>query len=190
MRQRMPAAAEWSPDLTLTPDQLAETIRAIPDFPSPGILFRDITTLLKDPEAFRSAVDLMAEPYVGKHIDVVVGVESRGFVFATPLAYHLGAGFVLVRKPGKLPAATVRAEYSLEYGSNVLEMHVDAIRPGDHVLIVDDLLATGGTVNATIQLVERLGGVIVGISFLIELRDLKGRDVLAGYPNVHSIVKY
>src|SRR5512140_1138010 len=109
MPQHLIAAAEWSLVVTLTPDQLAQTIRSIPDFPSPGILFRDITTLLKDPEAFRSAVDLMAEPFVGKHIDVVVGVESRGFVFATPLAYHVGAGFVLVRKPGKLPAATVRA---------------------------------------------------------------------------------
>jgi adenine phosphoribosyltransferase len=190
MRRHIPVTEEWSLDLTLTPDQLAETIRSIPDFPNPGILFRDITTLLKNPEAFRSAVDLMAAPFVGRHIDVVVGVESRGFVVATPIAYHIGAGFVLVRKPGKLPAATIRAEYSLEYGTNVLEMHVDAIRPGQRVLIVDDLLATGGTVNATIQLVERLGGVVAGISFLVELRDLKGRDVLVGYPNVHSIIKY
>ena len=184
------ASRRMEPDVTLTPEQLAHTIRSIPDFPKPGILFRDITTLLKDPEAFRSAVDLMAAPFVGQRIDIVVGVESRGFVFATPLAYRLNAGFVLVRKPGKLPAPTVRAEYALEYGANVLEMHVDAIRPGQHVLIVDDLLATGGTVNATIQLVERLGGVVVGISFLVELRDLHGREVLVGYPNVHAVISY
>jgi adenine phosphoribosyltransferase len=173
----------------MTPDELARTIRSIPDFPVPGILFRDITTLLNNPEAFRSAIDLMAAPFISTNVEVVVGVESRGFVLATPIAYHLGAGFVPVRKPSKLPAPTIREEYALEYGTNVLEMHVDAIRPGQRVLVVDDLLATGGTVHATLQLVKRLGGNVVGVSFLVELLDLKGRAVLAGYPGVHSVVK-
>ena len=173
----------------MTADQLARTIRSVPDFPKSGILFRDITTLLKNPQAFRSAVDLMAAPFLDKHVDLVVGVESRGFVFATPIAYHLGAGFIPVRKPGKLPAPSIRTEYALEYGANVLEMHVDAIRPGQHVLVVDDLLATGGTINATLQLIERLGGIVVGITFLVELLELKGRSVLAGYPDVYSVVQ-
>ena len=175
---------------TLTPAELAGTIRSILDFPKQGINFRDITTLIRDAAAFRSAVDLMAAPFVDAGIDAVVGVESRGFVFATPIAYKLGAGFIPVRKPGKLPAPTIRAEYALEYGTNVLEMHIDAIRPGQRILVVDDLLATGGTVNATINLIERLGGVVAGASFLVELLDLHGRKVLAGYPNVHCLIAY
>src|SRR5436305_15080105 len=154
---------------------LTTKIREVPDFPIKGILFRDITTLLQDGEAFRAAIDELAARVADLEVDVVVGMESRGFIFAAPLAYKLGVGFVPVRKLGKLPCETVRVEYDLEYGSNTLEMHRDAIRPGQRVLIVDDLLATGGTVGATIKLVEELGGQVVGAAFLIELTDLGGR---------------
>lgn len=170
--------------------ELAALIRDVPDFPKKGILFKDITTLLKQPEAFRMAVDLLAEPFREDKIDVVVGMESRGFIFAAPLAYKLGAGFVPVRKLGHLPAEAVRVEYSLEYGSNVLEMHRDAVEPGQRVLVVDDLLATGGTVLATINLVEQLGGVVTGIGFLVELLFLNGRANLHGYPKVVSIIQF
>jgi len=171
-------------------DELAAMIRDVPDFPKKGILFKDITTLLKEPAAFRVAMDLLAEPFVTDPIDVVVGMESRGFIFAAPLAYKLGAGFVPVRKLGRLPAEAVRVEYSLEYGSNILEMHRDAIVPGQRVLVVDDLLATGGTVLATIDLIEQLGGIVVGIGFLVELTALNGRANLQKYPKVVSILKY
>lgn len=170
--------------------ELAALIRDVPDFPKKGILFKDITTLLKEPGAFRRAIDLLAEPFKGDQIEVVVGMESRGFIFAAPLAYELGAGFVPVRKLGRLPAEAVRVEYSLEYGSNILEMHRDAIAPGQRVLVVDDLLATGGTVLATIDLVEQLGGVISGIAFLVELEFLNGRQNLTKYPKVVSILRY
>lgn len=170
--------------------ELAALIRDVPDFPKKGILFKDITTLLKEPEAFRIAVDLLAEPFLEDKIDVVVGMESRGFIFAAPLAYKLGAGFVPVRKLGRLPAEAVRVEYSLEYGSNILEMHRDAIEPGQRVLVVDDLLATGGTVLATINLVEQLGGFVAGIGFLVELLFLNGRANLQKYPKVVSILQY
>jgi len=170
--------------------ELAALIRDVPDFPKKGVLFKDITTLLKEPEAFRIAIDLLAEPFLGDRIDVVVGMESRGFIFAAPLAYKLGAGFVPVRKLGRLPAEAVRVEYSLEYGSNILEMHRDAIEPGQRVLVVDDLLATGGTVLATINLVEQLGGVVAGIGFLVELLFLNGRANLHKYPKVVSILQY
>ncbi len=168
---------------------LKTTIRSIPDFPKKGILFRDITTLLKDPAAFRHAIDLLAAKYSGQKITKVVSVESRGFVLGAPLACALNAGFVPVRKPGKLPSETLREDYALEYGTDALEIHRDAIAPGERVLLVDDLLATGGTISATCRLVERLGGVIVGLAFLIELSFLKGRGRLRKY-EVFSLIEY
>ncbi len=168
---------------------LKQSIRSIPDFPKPGIVFRDITTLLKDGAAFREAVDEMAAAFADKKPELVVGVESRGFIFGGAMAYKLGIGFVPVRKPGKLPAETVRAEYELEYGKDAIEIHKDAIRPGQKVLLVDDLLATGGTMAATVELVKQLGAEIVGIVFLIELAFLNGREKLAGYP-VKALISY
>ncbi len=173
----------------MSADDLRAKIREVPDFPKPGILFYDITTLLKDREAFRESIDLLTQPYVDQKIDVVVGMESRGFIFSAPMASQLGAGFVPVRKLGKLPAETASVEYALEYGTNTLEIHRDAITAGQRVLIVDDLLATGGTVSGTIDLVRRLGGEVVALAFLVELKFLKGRDRLRGY-DVHSIVQY
>ncbi|MCL4370025.1 MAG: adenine phosphoribosyltransferase [Chloroflexi bacterium] len=169
--------------------KLAEKIRDVPDFPIKGVLFKDITTLLKDPDAYHQSIDLMAQRYRGAKIDVVVGMESRGFIFAAPLAYLLGAGLVPVRKLGKLPAETVKCEYALEYGTNTLEIHKDAIQPGQRVLVVDDLLATGGTTAATVKLVDMLGGVVAGVEFLIELTFLHGRDKLRGH-EVHAQVQY
>jgi len=160
---------------------LAQHIRNVPDFPVEGIQFKDITTLLQAPEPFAASVQAMLDHYQGREIDVVVGIESRGFIWGAILAYQLGVGFVPVRKPDKLPDETIRAEYSLEYGTNTLEMHRDAIQPGQKVLIVDDLLATGGTAQATCQLVEQLGGEVAGLAFLIELTFLPGREKLAGY---------
>jgi adenine phosphoribosyltransferase len=170
-------------------EDLRAKIREIPDFPKPGILFYDITTLLKDAVAFREAIDLMVEPYANDRVDIVVGMESRGFIFSAPMALELEAGLVPVRKLGKLPAETVSVEYALEYGSNTLEVHRDAIEQGQRVLIVDDLLATGGTVRGTIELVERLGGEVVGLAFLVELDFLKGRDRLTGR-RVTSVIRY
>ena len=170
-------------------EELRAKIREVPDFPKPGILFYDITTLLKDPGAYKEAIDLMLAPYAGEAIDVVVGMESRGFIFSAPMAYQLDAGLVPVRKLGKLPAETLSVEYALEYGSNTLEIHRDAIQPGQKVLIVDDLLATGGTVKGTIELVERLRGEVAGLAFLVELDFLKGRDRLDGR-RVTSVIKY
>ena len=170
-------------------EQLKRLIREVPDFPKPGILFYDITTLLKDPVGLRQAVDVLADHYAGRKIDRVVGIEARGFIFAPIVAYRLNAGFVPVRKPKKLPAATARATYNLEYGQDALEMHRDAIIPGQEVLIIDDLLATGGTAAAVAQLVESLGGRVAGIGFLIELEFLKGREKLTRY-EVHSVLKY
>lgn len=160
---------------------LAQSIRNIPDFPVKGIQFKDITTLLQDPTAFAAAVRALLDHYADREIDVIVGIEARGFIWGAIVAYERGAGFVPVRKPGKLPAETIRAEYSLEYGTNALEMHRDAIQPGQRVLVIDDLLATGGTAKATCELVERLGGKVVGVAFLIELLSLAGRAKLAGY---------
>jgi adenine phosphoribosyltransferase len=170
-------------------EELRAKIREVPDFPKPGILFYDITTLLKDPGAYKQAIDLMLEPFAGDQIDIVVGMESRGFIFSAPMAYQLGAGLVPVRKLGKLPAETITVEYALEYGSNTLEIHRDAITPGQRVLIIDDLLATGGTVQGTIELVERLKGEVVGLGFLVELDFLHGRDRLTGR-RVTSVIKY
>jgi adenine phosphoribosyltransferase len=168
---------------------LAGQIRDIPDFPKPGILFKDITTLLKDPAAFTDAIDALAERCGDYAIDKVIGIESRGFIFGAPLADRLGAGFVPVRKLGRLPAETVSAEYALEYGTNTVEMHRDAIERGERVLIVDDLLATGGTCKAAIELVEQVGATVVGCVFLIELTFLEGRKALDGY-DVQALIAY
>jgi adenine phosphoribosyltransferase len=173
----------------MSAEGLRAKIREIPDFPKPGILFYDITTLLKDKDAFKEAVDLMIEPYRDEKIDMVVGMESRGFIFSAPMAYQLDAGLVPVRKLGKLPAETITVEYALEYGSNTLEIHRDSIQSGQRVLIVDDLLATGGTVRGTIELVERLKGEVVGLAFLVELDFLKGRERLEGR-RVTSVIQY
>jgi len=161
----------------------------IPDFPEKDIRFKDITTLLKEGKYFHQAIDALAEPFKGSGIELVVGPEARGFVVGAPVAYALGAGFVPVRKPGKLPAETLRHEYNLEYGKDSLEIHRDAIIPGQKVLIVDDLLATGGTVQATVAMVEALGGVVTGLVFLIELSYLNGRKNLTNY-NITSLLKY
>lgn len=161
--------------------ELERYIRTVKDFPQPGIGFKDITTLLKEPQAFAQVIDLLAAPYQNKKIQKVVGIESRGFIFGAPLALRLGAGFVPARKPKKLPAATVREAYALEYGTDALEMHADAIARDERVLVIDDLLATGGTAAATGRLVEKLGGQLLGFAFLIELDFLHGRAKLAGH---------
>jgi adenine phosphoribosyltransferase len=170
-------------------DELKNKIRHVPDFPKAGILFYDITTLLQDAAGFRQAIDSMASPFAGKGIDLVVGIESRGFIFGSAVADRLGAGFSPVRKPGKLPSTTMRASYDLEYGSDALEIHDDAVKPGQKVLIVDDLLATGGTARAASELVTRLGGDVHALAFLIELVALNGRDRLAGH-TLHTVLKY
>jgi len=169
--------------------RLEDFIRDVQDFPQQGVLFKDITPLLQDGTAFHAAIDRLAAHYAGAGIQTVVGVESRGFIFGASLAYQLNCGFVPVRKFGKLPNETVSVEYALEYGTNVVEMHSDAIQRGERVLIVDDLLATGGTVSAAIELVEKLGGHIAGIAFLVELMFLKGREQLKGH-DVFALIKY
>ena len=168
---------------------LKNSIRIIEDFPKTGISFKDITTLLQDKNALKYTIDGMVAYLEDKKVDVIVGPEARGFLFGVPVAYALGAGFVPVRKPGKLPYDTLAIQYDLEYGSDKLEIHKDAIIPGQKVLIIDDLLATGGTMMASAKLVEQLGGVVVGLGFLIELEDLKGRDRLTKY-RVESLIKY
>jgi len=170
-------------------DDLKTKIRHVPDFPKAGILFYDITTLLQDPAGFRAAIDTLALPFTDQGIDLVVGIESRGFIFGAAVADRIGAGFSPVRKPGKLPSTCVRASYDLEYGSDALEMHDDAVKPGQRVLIVDDLLATGGTARAATELVRRLGGEVHALSFLIELIALNGRAKLEG-ERVHTAMKY
>jgi len=170
-------------------DHLKETIREVPDWPKKGILFYDITTLLKNGPALREAIDGLIAPYKDKKVDLVVGVEARGFIFAPSVALILGAGFVPVRKPGKLPAATHKVTYDLEYGSDCLEIHQDAIRPGQRVLIVDDLIATGGTAKAVAQMVQKMGGTVVGLAFVVELEFLSGREKLSGF-DVTSLLKY
>ena len=164
-------------------------IRDIPDFPTKGILFRDITTLLKDAGAFQKVVEKITSFYEDEGIQKVVGIESRGFIMGAPLAYTLGAGFIPVRKPGKLPSDIYEAKYELEYGTDILTIHQDAITPGERVLVVDDLLATGGTMAATLDLLRQLGAIVVGVAFLIELTELKGRDKLAGQ-QVLSLISY
>jgi adenine phosphoribosyltransferase len=170
-------------------DELKKLIREVADFPKKGILFYDITTLLKDKAGYATLIDLLAERYIGKDVDLILGMEARGFIFGPALAYRLNAGFVPVRKPGKLPAATTRVEYDLEYGSNVLEVHEDAIQKGQRVLIVDDLLATGGTAEATAKLATKLGAKITGLAFVVELDFLKGREKLKPY-DVFSVLHY
>jgi adenine phosphoribosyltransferase len=169
--------------------ELRSKIRDIKDFPTEGILFKDITTLLKDGPAFRAVVDMFSARYGKERVDVVVGIESRGFIFGGALAHQLGAGFVPVRKLGKLPAKTIEVEYELEYGRDALAVHEDAVQPGQRVLVVDDLLATGGTMAATLRLVEQLGGKVVGVAFMIELAFLHGRERLKNFP-VHSLIVY
>jgi len=173
----------------MTMDDLKSKIRNLPDFPKAGILFYDITTLLQEPVGFRLAIDAVALPFKDKGIDVVVGIESRGFIFGAAVADRIDAGFIPVRKPGKLPSKTIRESYSLEYGTDSLEMHADAVRHGQRVLIVDDLLATGGTARATLNLVKQLGGTVHGLAFMIELLALKGRDRLPG-EQIHTVLKY
>jgi adenine phosphoribosyltransferase len=170
-------------------EELIRTIRSVPNFPKQGIVFRDITTLLKDRSAFQRASDVLYEHYKDELVDKVVSIESRGYILGAVLAYRLKAGFVPIRKPGKLPAETISETYSLEYGTDTLEIHTDAIRAGERVLVHDDLLATGGTVQAGCRLVERLGGVILGLSFLIELDFLNGRSKL-GSRDIFSIIRY
>ena len=170
-------------------DRLRAVIRDVPDFPREGVLFKDVTTLLGDAAAFRAAIDGLVEAHADQAIDHVVGVESRGFILGGAVAYRLGAGFVPVRKPGKLPAERISVSYTLEYGESVLEIHTDAIRPGERVLVVDDLLATGGTAAATVELVQRLGGVVVGVAFLIELAFLDGARALGDLPRV-ALVRF
>ncbi|MFW5979743.1 MAG: adenine phosphoribosyltransferase [Halanaerobiales bacterium] len=167
---------------------LKNYIREIPDFPKEGILFKDITPMLQDENAFKHAIDEMKKEYENMDIDYIVGIEARGFIIGTPLAYALNIGFIPIRKPGKLPADKIKTSYDLEYGSNELELHSDALNKDDRILLIDDLLATGGTVKASIELIEELGGNIVGIGFLLELGKLNGRELLDGY-NVFSLLK-
>lgn len=179
--------AAIKPEMNCEP--LKKLIREVPDFPKKGILFYDITTLLKDKRGFAMLIDALAEYYINKDVDLVLGMEARGFIFAPALAYRLNAGFVPVRKPGKLPAATAKYDYALEYGTNTLEIHKDAIQAGQNVLIVDDLLATGGTAEATTKLASSLGAKIAGLGFVVELDFLKGRDKLKQY-DVFSLLHY
>ena len=169
--------------------ELKDYIRNIKDYPKEGILFRDITTLLKDKDAFKLAIDKMAEQVKDKKVDLIVGAESRGFLIGSALAYKMGCGFIPVRKKGKLPYKTISEEYALEYGTDTLFMHEDAIKKGDNVLVVDDLIATGGTALAMIKMVEKLGGIVVGSSFLIELEELNGRKEIEKYP-INVLIKY
>ena len=170
-------------------EELKESIRAVPDFPKPGVMFRDITTLLRDPETLKYAVKELKGYCMMKDIDAIAGIESRGFILGSILAHDLGVGFIPIRKQGKLPAESIRESYALEYGSDIVEMHRDAVQEGQNILIVDDLLATGGTASATARLIERLGGRVSGLCFLIELSDLKGRNRLRDY-DVFSLIQY
>jgi adenine phosphoribosyltransferase len=183
----MPNPASQQSSLNCEP--LKKLIREVPDFPKKGILFYDITTLLKDKVGLATLIDALAEHYIKQDVDLVLGMEARGFIFAPALAYRLNAGFVPLRKPGKLPAATAKFDYALEYGTNTLEIHKDAIEKGQRVLIVDDLLATGGTANATARLASSLGAEIAGLGFVVELDFLKGRELLQGY-DVFSLLHY
>ena len=170
-------------------EPLKQLIRTVPDFPKPGILFYDITTLLQDKSGFAQLIDALAQHYIGQKVDLVLGIEARGFIFGPALAYRLNAGFVPVRKPRKLPAPVARVTYDLEYGTDTLEIHLDAIQPGQRVVLVDDLLATGGTMEATVKLVKQLGGEIAGLAFAIELDFLKGRERFTEY-DVFSLLHY
>ena len=169
--------------------KIEEYVRTIPDFPEPGIMFRDVTSVLQDPEGLKLAIDSMIKLLDGVDFDVIAGAESRGFIFGAPIAYALGKAFVPIRKKGKLPCETISEKYDLEYGTAEIEMHKDAIRPGQKVVVVDDLIATGGTIEASIKMIEKLGGEVVKVLFLMELAGLKGRDRLAGY-DVASVITY
>jgi adenine phosphoribosyltransferase len=184
----MAASSSRSLQMASLSDDIQASIRDIPDFPKPGILFKDITPVLADPGLMKRIIDHLTERYAGQSIDAVVGMESRGFIFGTPLAIALGAAFVPARKPGKLPYDTVSFSYQLEYGSNTLEMHTDAVKHGDRVLVVDDLLATGGTANATIKLIESLGATVVEAAFVIELGFLKGTEAVTS--STYSLISY
>ena len=173
----------------MTTEQLKSKIRNVPDFPIKGIMFRDITTLVKDPEAFKYVIDNLTERYRDKKIDLIVGIESRGFIFGGALAHRLGCGFIPARKPGKLPAETIEESYELEYGRTTLQLHVDSIAKGERIVIIDDLLATGGTIRATANMVERLGGNIVEIAVVVDLTFLNGREKLKNY-SIYSMVDY
>src|ERR1700760_1815018 len=177
------------PKSAISCEHLKKLVREVPDFPKPGILFYDITTLLKDRVGFASLIDALSEHYIGRDIDLILGIEARGFIFGPALAYRLNAGFVPIRKPKKLPAKTLRQTYELEYGSDTLEVHADAIARGQRVVIVDDLLATGGTAKASVELAKKLGAEIIGLAFVIELDALKGRDKLTGH-DVLSLIHY
>ena len=170
-------------------EEIKSKIRTVPHWPKEGVMFRDITTLLKDGKAFKRTCDEFYKRYKGKKIDVVVGIESRGFIFGAVVAYLLGVGFVPIRKPGKLPAETVKEEYELEYGKDAVEIHKDAVKKGDKVLVVDDLIATGGTIGATIKLIEKLGGKVVECCFVVELPELKGREKIQGY-SIFNLVDF
>jgi len=170
-------------------DEVKNKIREIKDWPKPGINFFDITPVLNDPTIFKYLIDQMAKPYEGKEFDLVVGIDARGFLLASALAYKLNKGIAIVRKKGKLPYKTIAQEYALEYASNIIEMHIDAVKPGQKVVVVDDVLATGGTMLATTELIKKLGGEIIGISFLIDLTALNGREKLKDYP-IYSLIKY
>lgn len=185
----MPTRPANPESLNPVSSSLKPFIRSIPDFPKPGILFRDITTLLNDPKAFRQSIDALTACFKNQGITKVVGIESRGFLTAAPVAYLLNAGFIPVRKKGKLPHKTASVSYALEYGEDTLEMHLDAVVKGEKVIIVDDLLATGGTAKATCDLVEKAGGIVSGLGFLIELSDLNGREKLKSH-DVHSLIVY
>jgi len=175
---------------TLTIDDVKDKIRAVPDFPQKGIIFRDITTGIKDAAAMRAMVDYLCDAYNEIKIDYIAGIESRGFIFGMPMAYKLNCGFIPIRKPNKLPAKTIKESYDLEYGSDSIEIHADAIEPGASVLVVDDLLATGGTAKAACNLVKKAGGNLVGAAFLIELKDLNGREKLTDCGKVISMLQY
>lgn len=174
----------------MTLNEIKNAIRNVPDFPKPGIQFKDITTALKQPEIFHQILDLIAEKYRHTKIDYIVGIESRGFIFGAPLAYILGCGFIPIRKPGKLPAETISQEYALEYGTDKIEMHKDALKKGDTVLIIDDLIATAGTAEATAKLITQTGAKIIGFTFAIELSSLQGRKNLEKYAPVFSLIQY
>mgnify|MGYP004521602967 FL=1 len=169
--------------------KIEEYVRSIPDFPEPGIIFRDVTSILQDPDGLKLSIDLIQEKLEGVEFDVIAGTESRGFIFGVPVAYNLHKAFVPVRKKGKLPCETVSMEYELEYGTAAIEMHKDSIKPGQRVVLIDDLIATGGTIEAAIKLIEQLGGVVVKVVFLMELAGLKGREKLKGY-DVASVIRY
>lgn len=169
--------------------KIEEYVRSIPDFPEPGIIFRDVTSILQDPDGLKLSIDLIQEKLEGLDFDVIAGTESRGFIFGVPVAYNLHKAFVPVRKKGKLPCETVSMDYDLEYGTATIEMHKDSIRPGQRVVLIDDLIATGGTIEAAIKLIEQLGGVVVKVVFLMELAGLKGREKLEGY-DVDSVICY